>query len=226
MDNNSEILKLVRGKGSATIEAFEHSKNVFQKIKDHLQRTEADLKSKMGAADPRIAIEYDDKGRLEVHFRFANDVLVFMMHTCIFSFEPSHHISKTSYVKEDPLRSFCGMIYVYNFLADSIKYNRNGDTGLLVARIFVNKENHFFVDGKKHIGILFNSFERDEISDDKIQKLIETLMIHVLENDVTVPPFDAMQQTTLQQIMDSSSQAGFVSGKRFGFVLPGSSDDI
>lgn len=226
MDNNAEILKLVQEKGSATIEAFEHSKNVFQKIKDILQKTETELKSKVGAADPRIVVEYNDKGRLEVHFRFANDVLIFMMHTCIFSFEPSHRISKTSYVKEGPLREFCGMIYVYNFLADSIKYNRTNDLGLLIARIFINKENHFFVDGKKRIGLLFNDFGKDEVSDEKLQKLIEALMLHVLENDVTVPPFEAMQQTTLQEIMDSSSHSGFITGKRFGFVLPGSGDDV
>ena len=55
---------------------------------------------------------------------------------------------KQKYVKEDKMRSFCGVIHVYNFLNDSFKYNRLNDVGNLVARIFVNKDKHFFVEGE------------------------------------------------------------------------------
>lgn len=226
MSNNDHILKLIAEKGVTSIEVFNNCKAVFDSLKTVLQAMEKDLKEKMSLIDARVPIEYDDKGRLEVHFKVANDVLVFMMHTNIFNFDSAHIMSKTSYVKENPLRAFCGVIYVYNFLTDSIKYNRVSDSGILVARLFVNKENHFFVDGKKRLGIIFNDFESDLVDINKLKIFIETLLIHVLELDVYVPPFEAIQQTTLQQLFENSAQSGFTTGKRFGFVLPGSSDDV
>lgn len=226
MSNKEHILKLVTEKGITAIEVFNKSKIVFENIKTILQAIEKDLKRKTTAIDARIPVEYDDRGRLEVHFKVANDVLVFLMHTAVFNFDNSHFISKTSYVKENPLRGFCGMIYVYNFLADSIRFNRTNDSGALVARLFVNKENHFFVEGKKQVGILFNDFENEIMDGSKLKKIIETLLIHVLELDVNVAPFESMQHITLQQLLENSPQLGFSTGKRFGFVLPGVGDDV
>jgi hypothetical protein len=42
---------------------------------------------------------------------------------------------------------YFGVVNVYNFLSDSFRYNRERDLGYLVARIFLNKEGHFFVQG-------------------------------------------------------------------------------
>ena len=44
------------------------------------------------------------------------------------------------------------MINIYNFLSDSFVYDRERDLGYLVARVFLNKEGHFFVQGKKQLG--------------------------------------------------------------------------
>ena len=225
MTDEEKIFQLVKDKGITSIEVFNKSKIVFESIKDILQQIEKDLKTKMAAVDPRVIIEYDDKGRLEVHFKVANDVLVFFMHTNIFAFDESHYVFKSSYLKEDPLRAFCGMIYVYNFLTDSIKYNRASDRGLLVARLFVNKDNHFVVDGKKKLGSLFNDINNDEVTDEKLRQFINAVLIQVLENDLNVQSFDSNLVTTLQDLVDSSSQTGFNNGKRFGFVLSGAKEE-
>lgn len=165
------------------------------------------------------------KEGLEVHFKVANDVLVFLMHTNIFSFDESHYVFKSSAIKEDPLRAFCGMIYVYNFLTDSIKYHRTNDRGILVARLFVNKDNHFMVDGKKLLATLFNDINNDEITEEKLKQFIRAVLIQVLENDLNVPAFDSNLLTTLQDLEDVTSQTGFNTGKHFGFMLPGSKEE-
>ncbi len=224
MTNEERILQLIRNKGITAIEVFDRSKEAFDSIKVILQQLERDLKSKIPAIDPRIPVEYEDKRRLEVHFKVATDVLVFIMHPTVFTFDSSHLMYKSSYVKDDPLRAFCGMIYIYNFLADSLKYNRGDDIGTLVARLFINKENHFFVDGKKQAGFLFNDFANDVLDNEKLQKFIQTLILSVLEADVNVPLFDTIEQTTLQQLTDNSSQIAFITGKHFGFTIPGSTN--
>jgi hypothetical protein len=224
MANEERILQLITDKGITSIQVFNKTKEAFDNIKLVLQQMERDLKSKLPAIDPRIPVEYDDKRRLEVHFKIATDVLVFIMHPTVFTFELSHSIYKSSYVKEDPLRASCCMIYIYNFLADSVKYNRGEDIGTLVARLFVNKENHFFVDGKKQVGLLFNDFANDVLDNEKLQKFIQSLTLFVLEADVNVPSFDVFERTTLRELTDNSSQIAFVTGKHFGFTIPGSND--
>ena len=66
------------------------------------------------------------------------------MHTNTFSFDKSHQIWNSSYVKEDEYKAYCGVINVYNFLSDSFKYNRANDLGYMIGRLFINKEKHFF----------------------------------------------------------------------------------
>jgi len=224
MDSRSDILNLIATKGTAAVRVFEKTRAVFDEVRIVLGELEQDLKGKLRGADPRVPIDFNDKGRMEMQFTFADDVLVFVMHTNVFTFDPSHGVMKSSYVKEDPMRSFCGMIYVYNFLYESVRYNRRDDYGILVARMFVNAEGHFIVEGKRQIGLLFNDFARDTVSRENITRLVEALMVFVLEIDMKVPPFDSMEQTTLQNIIDSSSQTGIISGKRFGFVLPGADE--
>ncbi|MEO5569656.1 MAG: hypothetical protein ABIT08_11605 [Bacteroidia bacterium] len=225
MTDEEKIFQLIKDKGITSIEVFNKSKIVFENIKSILQQMEKELKTKISAVDPRVAVEYDDKGRLEVHFKVANEVLVFFMHTNIFAFDESHYVFKSSYLKEDPLRAFCGMIYVYNFLTNSIKYHRNKDRGILVARLFINKDNHFVVDGKKSLGSLFNDINNDEITEQKLKQLLLAILIQVLENDLNVPSFDSNLLTSLQDLEDTSSQTGFNTGKHFGFVLPGSKEE-
>nr|MBK9651988.1 hypothetical protein [Bacteroidota bacterium] len=71
------LVKTILEKSKTHIDVFNVTKDVFEKIKLVLQQKEQELKSAATESDPRIAIEYIDKGRLEVHFKAGNDVLVF-----------------------------------------------------------------------------------------------------------------------------------------------------
>ncbi len=224
MESNDRIVELIKLKGKANEQAFNHCRNFFNLLRTNLRKTEQQLKSIITPVDPSITIEFEDKGRLEVRFRFANDVLLFYMHTTVVTFDVNHPVMKTSYIKDNPMRALCGMIYVYNFLNDSLKYNRTGDVGELTARIFVNSENNFMMEGKRQLGILYNDLPSTEVSEEAINQIIQQLIIHVLEVDPVAAPFDARPAVTLQEIIDSSSPAAIVSGKRFGFVIPGSDD--
>lgn len=224
MDSNDRIVELIKMKGKANEQAFTHCRNFFNLLRTNLRQTEQQLKSIITPSEPSITIEFEDKGRLEVRFRFANDVLLFYMHTTVVTFDVNHPVMKTSYIKENPMRALCGMIYVYNFLNDSLKYNRTNDVGELTARIFVNSENNFMMEGKRQLGILYNDIASTPVSEESVNHIIRQLIIHVLEVDPVAAPFDARPAVTLQEIIDSSSPAAIVSGKRFGFVIPGNDD--
>ena len=148
------------------------------------------------------------------------------MHTNVFDFEKSHAIWNTSYVKDDKLRAYCGMINVYNFLADSFKYNRLNDIGYLVGRIFLNKDAHYFVEGKKQLGFLYNDFVNEVIDNEKIRKIIESSILYSMDFDLITPHYDAMKIVSVHDVNEATSAMSIKTGKRLGFKFNVDSENI
>jgi len=164
-----------------------------------------------------IKIEFIDSGKFEGRLQIAGDVLLFVMHTNIFEFPKEHPIMKSSYMKENNLRSFCGIIYVYNFLADTFKYNRTNDLGYLIARIFVNKDFHFIVEGKRQMEFLCNSFGNQVIDNLALKKILETAVEYCLDFDLLLPPYDNVKEVNFGDMQEYSSNMSLKTGKRLGF---------
>ena len=183
---------------------------------------QSDFKNK----DPNIEIAYSDGGDFEGHLKFSGDVLVLSMHSNVFSFSPEHAINKLEYVKDDPSRKYCGIIHIHNFLADSLKYNRGSDLGYLIGRIFINKDEHFFVDGQSQLGFLFNSFGRGKIRKDQIRKIIELAIIYCMDFDLLTPPFETVRQITLEEKQYMGSNSGYPTGKRMGYKFKTEADSL
>jgi hypothetical protein len=53
--------------------------------------------------------------------KVAGDTIIFHMHTNVFKLDQSHSLWKTSYLGEDELRGYFGVVNMYNFLSDSFK---------------------------------------------------------------------------------------------------------
>ena len=87
-----------------------------------------------------MVIEYRSINDMEFHIRFSGDLLVFVMHSNIVTFPDDYGPMPSKYVEEDFRRRFFGHIMAYNFMADSIKYQRLNDPGYLVGRLLVNIE--------------------------------------------------------------------------------------
>ena len=109
------------------------------------------------------------------------------------------------------------MIHVYNFLSDSLKYNRLHDSGYLIARIFINKDSHFFVEGDQQLGFLFNDFVNKKIDIEQINKIVDTLVIYALNFDLQVPVFKAIQEVSVHQILDMNNNQKIKTSKRMGY---------
>ena len=96
------------------------------------------------------------QGQMACELQAAGDVVIFHMHTNVFLLDQSHSLWRSSYLGEDATRGYFGVVNMYNFLNDSFKFNRMQDLGYLVARLLVNREGHFLVQGKRQLGFLFN----------------------------------------------------------------------
>ena len=180
----------------------------------------------MDKVDKDVLVDFIDKSEYEFHIKFGGDILVFFMHTNVFDFEKSHAIWKTSYLKEDELRAYCGMINVYNFLSDSFKYNRLNDVGYLVGRIFLNKDLHYFVEGKRQLGFLYNDFVNEVINNDKIRKIIESSILYSMDFDLLTPHYDTMKVVSVNEVNEVTSAMSIKTGKRLGFKFQADNDFI
>ena len=137
---NQDILNLLAGKASTKQLVFRQTKDVFKEFKALLKTIADELNSNICKIDKKVVVEYFDNGELEAEIRFSGDALIFHMHTNTFTFDKSHFTNQHSYIKKEPLNGYFGLISMYNFLADSLRYNRPNDVGHLLGRLFINRE--------------------------------------------------------------------------------------
>lgn len=214
-----DIYQVLSTKSCTKQLVYRNTLNSFQQFKKKLHEVEEKLSGKMAALDKGVEVKYSEKGDFEAHLKFSGDTLVLMMHTNVFDFAEDHHINKHPYIKEDRMREYCGLIQVYNFLSDSIKYNRQEDIGILIARIFINNDNHFFIEGKRPLSFLFNDISHHELNEERIQRIIEEAMLYCLNFDLIAPPVEAVNFITVDQKNMESYSSGFPTAKTLGFQM-------
>jgi hypothetical protein len=98
------------------------------------------------------------------------------------------------------------------------------DLGYLVGRIFINKSLHYFVEGKRQMGFLYNNFGSAVLNEEDLTNIIETAILYTLEFDLLVPPYDAVKLATVSQMNAKIDNSKFQTGKRLGFKF--NSDDV
>ncbi len=170
-----------------------------------------------GYDSEQIVFEYTDKGEFEFELKFAGDVLIFLMHTNVFEIPRQHEVMRTKYIKQDKNRSYCGIIHIYNFIADSFKYNRDNDLGYLIGRIFINHEKHFFIEGKKEIGMIYTNYEQSTINEESAHEILTSAIEYSINFDLLTPPFDAVKMVRVFDIRKHSDSLSMRTAKRLGF---------
>ncbi len=196
------IISTLREKSITKQKVYDNTLEAFNELKEVLQDLVNDYNKSIKKGDERLALEYKDRGAFEAEVKIAGDLLIFNMHSNIFEFDKGHGVWKTSYVQENIMNTYCGIINVYNFLSDSFKYNRLDDLGYMIARIFINKEKHYFVEGKRQLGFLYNDFGHAIIDKNAIKCVIESAILYSLDFDLLVPPYDNIKIVTVSQMKE------------------------
>jgi len=215
----SEILNKLETRASLKQEIYRNTMEVFSMTKKALSKIASRLHQDYTLKDPSVEVAYRDTSQFEAELKFSGDMLLLSMHSNVFNFEPGHRIYQSSYIKANPSLSYCGVIYIHNFLADSIKYNRLADEGTLIARILVNKEKHFMVEGERQLGFLYESFSEVPITEDVLTNIIELSILDCINTDLQLPPFASVKDVTLHQKQTIAAASGYPTGKRLGYML-------
>lgn len=206
-------------------EVYRKTVSSFALLKEVLKELAEEYREKLkDKVDENVLPIYQEKGLFEAEFRIGGDLLIFSMHSNVFVFNREHPMWKLDYIKANPMNSYCGVFSIYNFLADSFKYNRLEDLGYLIARIFVNRENHFFVEGKRQTSEVVKDFGSDELSKEYLKDIIETAVQYAIDFDLLVPPYDQVKIANVEQMHAEIYHSKIQTGKRLGFKF--NSDDI
>ncbi len=212
-------------KSNAKQAVYKNTLNAFNMLKEVLKDLVDQYREQLKDKIPEKSMpSFHEKGPFEAEFRLAADMLVFSMHSNVFVFNREHPIWETEYIKGNTLNSYCGIIQIYNFLSDSFKYSRLQDVGYLIARIFINQENHFFVEGKRQSSDLVKDLEKDIISKEVLKEILDTSIRYAIEFDLLVPPYDEVKIASVEQMKVEINHSKIKTGKRVGFKF--NSDDI
>jgi hypothetical protein len=227
MQNAKElIIQTLKEKSSLKQDIYRLNLDIFEKFKVILHDVAVKLQTEIHEHDKRILVEYSENSPFSIQIRTAGDVLVFEMHTNVFLFDAQHKIWNLSYVQEEHARAYCGLINIYNFLSDSILHKRVNDVGYLIGRIFINKDSHFMVEGKRQMGFLYNNFSTDVISEERIEAVIQSAILFCLNFDLLMPPYETVQETSFNQITENAQSIKAITGKRLGFRFHFDDDHI
>ena len=216
-DSRSEIIKMLSTKSVAKYHVYDRTMEAFDLIKDFMRNFSEDVKGELENLENEVPVSFKEKGRFEMEFKVAGDLVLATMHTNVFEFPRHHAVWQNSYVKDEPMRAYCGIINIYNFLADSFKYNRLNDVGYLIGRVFINSEGHFIVEGKHQLGFRFNDFAGQIINKESVRKIMEAAIQYSIEFDLLVPPFNQVQIVSVQEMNNLTSSISLKTGKRLGF---------
>ena len=219
MTKREEIFETFKSKSCVKQEVYSGTKTAFQEMKVVLEGVAKDYQTYLQTVDERVLINYRSEGEYGAVLGFGADVLVFNMHSNVFTSEEGSPILQDSYIKSKPSRAFCGVINIYNFLADSFRYNRENDLGYLVSRIFVNEESHLFVEGKKELGYRYADIAEQVVNPQILTDIIESSIKFSLEFDLYTPDFANSQLVTVAQMRQLSQDQKIATAKRLGFKM-------
>ena len=132
------IVKMIKERSCLKQDVYAQVHSTFSTLKEVLAESIEGIQDEFANTDSRVQFYYKDKGEFEAEIKMAGDVLIFHMHTNVFQFDRSHSVWNSSYLRDNELNGYVGVINVYNFLADSFKFQRKHDLGYMIARIFVN----------------------------------------------------------------------------------------
>ncbi len=221
---DKNLIEIIKVKSLLKQKVFDNTLNAYKDLKSVQERLAKNYNEALGPVDARVKLQFSPRGEFENELKVAGDLLIFSMHSNIFEFNREHHIWNLPYVKNNVLNSYCGIINIYNFLSDSFKYNRVNDLGYLISRIFINHENHFFVEGKRQSDFSFKNFHNQVITDENLATVVHRAIQYSLEFDLLVPPYDEVKIASVAQMHQKIVDSKMKTGKRLGFRF--NSDDV
>lgn len=213
-DRLDQIFDGLKQKSTAKQAIYRNTQAAFDCLRAVSRELVVELAGKRPPLDASVVLEYRSVNDLEFHIRFSGDLLVFVMHSNIVTFPDEYGPMPSAYVRDDFRRRFFGHIMAYNFMADSIKYQRLNDPGYLVGRLLVNIDNHYFLEGVQQLELPNNDMSDNVLTTAAMRLFIESAMIAAVNNDLIAPPLTEIQKINVKQKLENQQVSR---GSKVGF---------
>ncbi len=211
-----DVCSQLNSKSLTKISVYKNAEAAFRFFKQHAENFVHIYEDSF--PNSRVDVIYENKQPQSFHLQFGSDILLFLLHSNVFAFNRDHEVMRTSYIKEDKNRAYCGLISIYNFLTDSLLYNRHNDLGYLIGRLFINSDNHYYIDGKREIGQIYNNFETNIINEEAVKTILISAMRYTINFDLLVPPYEEVKEMRVYDMVEINNQRTPIrTAKRLGF---------
>ena len=213
-DRLDQIFEGLKQKSVAKQAIFRNTLAAFDCLRLVSQELVVEISRKLTPFDSSVVIEYHSINDMEFHIKFSGDLLVFVMHSNVVTFPDEYGPMPSVYVKDDFRRRFFGHIMAYNFMADSIKYQRLNDPGYLVGRLLINIENHYYLEGVQQLELPTNDMADNELKPEAMRLFVESAMIAAVNNDLIAPLLPEIQKISVKQKLENQQVSR---GSKVGF---------
>lgn len=216
-DPLEHIKHLLESKSTAKQITYKNLLNAFSILAKESKRIIDELKAQTRPGDGDVTVGFEWINEHEFHVKLAGDLLVFVLHTNVVTFGDEHPVMKTTYIQEQEVNRYFGQLMIYNFMSDSLKFNRINDPGYLIARVLINHESRFLVEGDGQLGFLFSAISERPISEQNLNEVVKLSLMAAIENDLMAPPFPEVRFITLYQKIEKTQELG--AGQKIGFKM-------
>ncbi len=217
-DTIGHIQRLLENKSQAKQITYKNLLSAFELLAKESKRVAVELNKKVKTStDHDVTVDFKRINSHEFDVKLAGDLLIFVLHTNIVTFDDSHEVMKNPYIGEKEINRYFGQIMIYNFMSDSVKYNRVNDPGYLLARLLVNHEGRYIVEGEGKMGLVFSQISNAPITEQELNILVKLALTLAIENDLMAPPYPQVKFITLYQKMEKTQELG--AGQKIGFKM-------
>ena len=208
---------MLESKSAAKQTTFRHLSEAFNMLSNDSRRIITELSNVVQAADNDVTLYHKTISKHEFHIKLAGDLLIFVMHTNIITFDDEHEVMKDDYIRSNEVNRYFGQINIYNFMYDSLRYNRGNDPGYLIGRLMINHEDRFFMEGEKAFVSHYGRISPEPADDPTLQNIVKHALQIAIKNDLMAPPYSKVRSLTLNQKNEHTIELG--GGQKIGFQM-------
>ncbi len=216
-DPLDRIQRMLENKSTAKQITYKKLISSFESLSKESKRVAGELKKKSKPSDHDVTVDFKKINDHEFQVKLAGDLLIFVLHTNIVTFEEDSEVMKEVYIKENEINRYFGQIMIYNFMSDSIKFNRINDPGYLLARLLINHEGRYIVEGEGKLGRVLSNISPQAITEPDLNILVKLALTLAIENDLMAPPYPQVKFITLHQKLEKTQELG--AGEKIGFRM-------
>ena len=106
--NSKTLISTIIEKSCLKQEVYHKTLDTFNLFKQESEEFVQLNKGKLKKSPYPVLFEFSDRSAFEFQLKFGSDILIFFMHSNVFEIPRDHLVMKSSYIREDKTRSYCG----------------------------------------------------------------------------------------------------------------------